>query len=160
MYCMCACVCVCIVFMMYAWWSMVVNVEASVAEQVPWWRVMMVGSQSQWLPSWTEYWWSCSLTFLSGCEVCARIFFFVVHFSLLSKSYLIQTSYPYYTNEFHLVVIKWPCCFITMLKNLLMFSNDILQLDKWEDEDSTQRGARDHIHHITVINSLFSQPLW
>lgn len=40
------------------------------------------------------------------------------HFSLYtqSASCAIQTSYPYQTNEFHLVVSKWLHSFITMLK--------------------------------------------
>lgn len=40
-------------------WRTMVGVQASAAAQAVWWWVMMVESQSQWLPSWAEYWWGC-----------------------------------------------------------------------------------------------------
>lgn len=106
---------------------------ASVAEQVGWWWVMMVVSQRQWLPSWTEYRWSWSLTVAWTYKPCALFVHFASHKHEISC--LIQTSYPCQTNEFHLDVVKTSRCFITVLKSLLMFSNDILQFDKWDKEE-------------------------
>lgn len=66
-------------------------------------------------------------------NVCPWVFPSVLLFIYLYKrglSCLIQTSYPYQSNEIQLVVVKWSRCFITGLEILLMFSNDILQFDK------------------------------
>lgn len=49
-----------------------------------------------------------------GAPMCVSTCTFV-HFAshILGVSCLIQMSYPYQTNEFHLVVVKWSCCLIT-----------------------------------------------
>lgn len=44
---------------LYVWWRLMIGARAPAVVQAGWWWVTMVESQSQWLPSWDEYWWGC-----------------------------------------------------------------------------------------------------
>lgn len=111
-----------------------------------WWWGRMVEGQSQWLPSWTECWWSCSPTFI-GALACVHL---TICWYPLENTLHIHFS-PNFRSMSHsnvpLIVVKWSHCFITVLKNLLMSSNDILRFDKWENGDSTQRRKRPRSPH-------------